>query len=433
MSNVKYLPIKSKLFENNRKNFVKKLKKNSIAIFHSNDEMPRSADQVYDFKQDPDLFYLSGIDQEQTALILFPEHPNKAYREILFVRETSEHIKVWEGYKLTKDQAAKNSGIKTIKWAHEFDTILNMVVNAADNIYLNLNEHDRSGSKQVPYKSLRFAKEMKEKFPLHEFDRAAPIMADLRAVKSKEEVELMQKACDITEKGVRRILKFIKPGVMEYEIEAELTHEFLSNRSAGHAYHPIIASGADACILHYGNNNKKCKDGDLILMDFGAEYANYRSDLTRTFPVNGKFTARQKAVYNGVLRAFRTAEKNLVPGKTMADINKAVSKVLEEECIKLKLFTKADLKKQKHPFQLLKKYFPHGNSHHIGLDVHDVGDRHMKIKPGMVFTNEPGLYLWDEGIGVRIENDFLVTKGKPIDLMANIPIEIKDIERLMKK
>jgi len=385
------------------------------------------------FRQNADLLYLSGIDQEETILLLFPDCPNPNYKEALFLKKTNEHIAVWEGHKYTKEEAEQASGIKNIYWNEEFEKVFPMLMNWAEHCYLNLNEHDRYVH-AVPYRDLRFAKEVQGKYPLHKTERSAPILSKLRSIKLEVEIELIKKACEITEKAFRRVLKFVKPGVMEYEIEAEITHDFLRNRATGHAYSPIIASGKNACVLHYISNNQKCKDGDLLLMDFGAEYANYASDLTRTIPVNGKFSKRQKDVYTAVLKVMKGASKMLVPGNTIEKYHQEVGKLMEEELIKLKLLKASDVKKQDKKNPLYKKYFMHGTSHHLGLDVHDFGTRFFEpIQAGMVFTCEPGIYIPKEKIGIRIENDLLVTNKRPIDLMATIPIEVEEIEALMKK
>lgn len=429
---MKYHPIPSHLFIENRKKFVAQIKPKSIAIFNSNDEMPFKGDQTFKFTQQPDLFWLSGIDQEQTILIVFPDSPLPQYREILFVRKTSEHIAIWEGHKYTKDEAIAASGIKTVLWTEDFESVVPMLMHHADSCYLNINENDRQAW-NVPYKDLRFANEWKQRFTTHLFERSGPIMARLRAVKSDEEIKLMQAAMDITEKAFRRVLKFVKPGVMEYEIEAEIIHEFTRKRATGHAYYPIIASGASACVLHYNDNNKSCNDGDLILMDFGAEYANYAADLTRTIPVNGKFTPRQRDVYEAVLRVMRAATKMLVPGNTIEKYHKEVGNLMEAELLGLGLISKEDIKKQNPDWPAYKKYFMHGTSHFLGLDVHDIGNKYEPMKAGMVFTCEPGIYIPEESIGIRIENDILITTKEPIDLMAAIPVEADEIEELMAK
>ena len=427
---MKYKQIDKQLFIENRKKLAPLLDKGSLAIFNANDVMPTNADGTMAFRQNNDLFWLSGVDQEESLLLLYPENPNEKEREILFLKETSALIAIWEGEKLTKDNAFNTSGIKTVYWLEELEGKLKELVGKADTVYLNKNMHSRSTS-QVQTRDDRFRLMIEEKFIGKEIKEVAPIMHELRYVKSEIEISLMQKACDITEKGFRRILPFIKPGVMEYEIEAELMHEFLRNRSAGFAYQPIIGSGIDSCVLHYIENNKICKDGDILLMDFGAEYANYASDLTRTVPVNGRFSKRQKAVYNAVLHVMKEATNMLVPGTIFKDYNLEVSKIMESELIKLGLLDKHDVQKQDAENPLYKKYFMHGTSHSIGLDVHDVGSFESPMKEGMVFTCEPGIYILEESLGVRLENDILITADGPNDLMKNIPIEADEIEGLM--
>lgn len=429
---MKYLPINPELFINNRKNFLKMTAQNSVAIFCSNDEMPRNGDQFYPFRQNSDFFYLTGIDQEKSILLLAPDCPNPKYREVLFLIETNELISIWYGHKYTKEEATLTSGIKTVMWLDQYDAVLREVMSTTENIYLNTNENIRFSS-EVPYKELRFAKEIKEKYPSHNYFRSAPILAKLRTVKSDIEVKLISKACEITEKAFRRVLSFVKPDVMEYEIEAEITHEFIRNRATGHSYSPIIASGRNACVLHYPDNNQKCKDGDLLLMDFGAEYANYAGDLSRTIPVNGKFSQRQKDCYNAVLRVMKQAIKKLVIGNTIDAYHAEVCKLMEQEMIGLGLFTEEDVKKQAPDKPLFFKYYMHGTSHFMGLDVHDVGSKQEPLRAGMVFSCEPGLYILEENIGIRIENDILVTENGPVDLMATIPIEVEEIEALMAK
>ncbi|MGV3505208.1 MAG: aminopeptidase P N-terminal domain-containing protein [Adhaeribacter sp.] len=428
---MRYEQINPELFVYNRQNFVKHLQPCSLAVFHSNDVMPTNADGTMAFRQNNDLLYLSGVDQEESILLLFPEAKEERNREILFIRETNDHILTWEGYKLTKDQARQVSGIRSIFWTSEFKQVLNTLMAEAENVYLNTNEHLRAVV-EVETRDARFIKWCRETYPLHNYKRLAPIMHQLRAVKSEVEIELIRQACRITEQGFRRILSFVKPGVMEYEIEAELYHEFLRNRSRGPAYGSIIASGANACILHYVDNNRECKDGDVLLMDFAAEYGNYASDLSRSIPVNGTFTKRQKEVYNAVLHVFKTARNMLVPGNTLDQYHAFVGTVMQHELIKLGLLNESDVKHQDPEKPLYKKYFMHGTSHFLGLDVHDVGNKYRPFEPGMVFTCEPGIYIREEGLGIRLENDILVTANGPVDLMENIPLEAEDIERLMK-
>ncbi|MBC8511245.1 MAG: aminopeptidase P N-terminal domain-containing protein [Cryomorphaceae bacterium] len=427
---MKYLPIDNQLFINNRKKFSTKLATNTIAIFNANDVMPTNADGTMPFRQNNDLFWLSGVDQEESVLVIFPDHTDESQREILFLKETNEHIAIWEGAKLTKEGALKTAGIKTVYWLNELEGKIAELIGKCNGIYLNKNIHSRSAS-AVETRDDRFRKMIADKFSETTIHEVAPVMHELRAVKSNFEIKLMQNACDITEKGLRRILPFIKPGVTEYEIEAELMHEFLKNRSNGFAYQPIIGSGVDSCVLHYIDNNKACKDGDILLMDFGAEYANYASDLTRTIPVNGKFTNRQKAVYNSVLLVMKEATNMLRPGTIFKEYNAEIGRIMELELIKLGLLDKHDVQKQDAKSPLFKQYFMHGTSHYLGLDVHDVGDFDWPMKEGMVFTCEPGIYILEEKLGIRLENDILVTANGPDDLMKNIPIEAEEIEHLM--
>lgn len=426
---MKYQALDNQLFINNRARFIAQMKPNAIAIFTSNDVMPRNGDSAFKFRQSSDLFYLTGLDQEETFLVLFPDSPVEAFKEVAYVRETNEHIAVWEGEKYTKEKAREISGIQTISWNDQFmNASLKAMINQASTIYFNLNENDRAESK-VATQDARLLSDLKMLFPLHHFERAAVILSKLRAIKQDEEIKTMQTACDITEKAFRKVLNVVKPGIMEYEVEAEIIAEFIRNRANGHAYEPIIASGANACVLHYIENNKVCQDGDLLLMDFGAEYANYAADLTRTIPVNGRFSARQKEVYNACLMVHKEANKLLNPGITLNEYNTAVKKVMQSALIDIRLIDKAADQKTKDALTL--KYFPHGTSHFLGLDVHDIGNRYLKIEENMCFTIEPGIYIREEGIGIRIENDFIVKSGENIDLMKNIPIEIEEIENLM--
>lgn len=427
---MKYLPIDKSLFVQNRVKFTEMLKPKSLAIFNSNDIMPTNADGTMPFRQNNDLLYLSGIDQEESILLLFPDSPDEKHREILFLKETSELIAIWEGHKYTKEEAIATSGIKTIYWISQFEQILYSLTGFANNVYLNKNEHLRASS-EVQTRDDRFLDWFKEKYPLHDLQRSAPIMHHLRAIKSDIEISLLQKACDITEKGFRRILKFVKPGVMEYEIEAEFLHEFVKNRSNGFAYSPIIASGANACVLHYIDNNAPCNAGDVILFDVGAEYSNYNADMSRAIPVSGRFSARQKAVYQSVRTVMKAAMDMLKPGNSIPDYHKEVGKIMEQELISLKLLDKTDVKNQSPESPLYKKYFMHGTSHHLGLDVHDVGDMYRKFEPGMVFTVEPGIYIRKENLGIRLENDIVIQKNGIFDLMKNLPIEAEEIEDIM--
>ena len=430
---MKYLPINAALFSINRESFVKQMVEGALAVFNSNDIFPISADSSMPFQQHRDIFHLSGVDQEESILVLFPSASNPAHREILFLKETSELIAIWEGEKLTKSTAFEVSGIKTVYWLQQFPVIFKQVMAECSAIYVNTNEHLRA-STVVETREDRFIKTVKNDYPAHHVLKSAPIMHRIRSIKHPIEIDLMQTACNITEAGFRRLLGFVKPGVWEYEIEAELSHEFLRNRSKGFAYTPIIASGKNACVLHYIENNQQCKDGDVILLDVAAEYANYSSDLTRCIPVSGRFTKRQKDVYNAVLHVKKEAEKLLLPGVIMADYHKTVGLFMEEQLVKLQLISLDDIKNQKADWPAYKKYFMHGTSHFIGLDTHDVGLWHEPIKAGMVFTCEPGIYIPEEGLGIRLEDDLLVQKtGAPFNLMGNIPLEAEAIEDLMNR
>jgi len=429
---MKYPTIADSLFLINRKNFVSRIKPASIAIFHSNDEYPRSGDQTFIFKQNPDFFYLTGIDQEQSILLLFPDCPNSQYKEVLFLRQTNEHIAVWEGHKYTKEEARRASGIENIYWLSEFDTILHSIINYAENIYINTNENDRYAH-TVPYRDIRMLETLRSKYPLHHYERSAPIMRDLRAVKSGIEIELTKKACAITRDAFLRVLKFTKPGVAEYEIEAEIIHEYTRQRATGHAYNPIIGSGKNAVVLHYIDNNAICRDGEVLLLDTGAEYANYNADMTRSIPVNGRFTKRQREVYDAVLRVMREATKMLIAGTVWNDYHDEVGKIMTTELIGLGLLTKHDVEKQDPKMPAYKKYFMHGTSHHLGLDVHDFASRYKPFEAGNILTCEPGIYIPAEGLGIRLENNILITKDGNIDLMADIPVEAEEIEEIMNR
>jgi len=427
---MRYQTIDSTLFVNNRQKLIPHLTRNSLAVFNSNDIMPTNADGTMPFKQNNDLFWLSGIDQEESILLIYPDNKNKQEREVLFVKETSELIAIWEGAKLSKDAAFKVSGIKTVYWLTNFKSKFEELISECNTIYLNKNTHARSNSK-VQTRDDRFRDMITKEYPNKEILEAAPIMHKLRSIKTTKEIDLLKEACKITEKGFRRILPFIRPGVMEYEIEAELIHEFINNKSKGFAYQPIIGSGVNSCVLHYIDNNNTCVDGDILLMDFGAEYANYASDMTRTVPVNGRFSKRQREVYNAVLYVMKEATKMLTVGTKLKDYNVEVGKLMESELIKLNLLDRHDVQKQDAKNPLYKKYFMHGTSHYLGLDVHDVGDFDWPIKEGMVFTCEPGIYIQEEKLGVRLENDILITTEGPEDLMKSIPIEVDEIEDLM--
>jgi Xaa-Pro aminopeptidase len=428
---MKYDRIDSNLYIANRKKFTERMTANTLAVFNSNDIFPISADSTMPFQQHRDILYLSGVDQEESILVLFPNASNPAHREVLFLKETSDLIAVWEGEKLTKETAFLTSGIKTVYWLQQFPTIFKQMMAEAQGMYLNTNEHLRANT-EVETREDRFIKQVKLDYPAHQVHKSAPIMHKIRSIKEAVELELMQRACKITEAGVRRLLAFIKPGVWEYEIEAELAHEFLRNRSKGFAYTPIVASGKNACVLHYIENNQQCQDGDVILLDVGAEYANYSSDLTRCLPVNGRFNARQKAVYNAVLHVKNEAQKLLVPGTIMAEYHKQVGSLMEEQLVGLGLISMDDIKTQNPDWPAYKKYFMHGTSHFLGLDTHDVGIWHEPISAGMVFTCEPGIYIPEEGLGIRLEDDLVVqSSGAPFNLMGDIPIEAEAIEDLM--
>ncbi len=428
---MKYHKIDSQLFIKNRKNFASEMKPNSLAIFNSNDTYPISADSTMPFEQQRDLFYLSGVDQEASVLMLFPDCPNENFREILFVTETNDHIAVWEGAKLTKEMALETSGIKTVYWLQDLEKVLFEMTTYCDTFYINTNEHYRANT-ETETREDRFTKRLLAKYPAHAVAKSNPILQRLRSVKDPIELALMQQACDITGKGFRRILDFIKPGVFEYEIEAELLHEFVRNRSKGFSYTPIIASGNNANVLHYVENNQECKAGDLILFDVAAEYANYKSDLSRTVPVSGTFTKRQKAVYNAVNHVKKEATKMLLPGTLWKEYHVEVGQLMTSELLKLGLLDKADVQNEDKNWPAYKKYFMHGTSHHIGLDTHDYGLLHEPMQANNVFTVEPGIYLPKEGFGIRLEDDVVVQeKGAPINLMGNIPIDADEIEDIM--
>ena len=428
---MKYDRIDKALYIHNRERFVNLMQDNALAVFNSNDIYPVSADSTMPFQQHRDILHLSGVDQEESILVIAPNATKPEHREILFLRETNEHIAIWEGAKLNKEQAFEVSGIKTVYWLKDFDRVFKELMSETAFIYLNTNEHLRADT-TVETREDRFIKKVKADYPAHQTVRSAPIMHEIRSIKHPIEIELMQHACNLTKAGIERLLKFIKPGVWEYEIEAELLHEFVRQRSNGFAYTPIVASGASACVLHYIENNAQCKDGDVILLDVGAEYANYASDLTRSFPVNGRYTDRQKAVYNAVLRVKKAAEQLLVPGTMLAEYHKEVGKLMESELIDLKLIDKTDVKNQDPNWPAYKKYFMHGTSHYIGLDTHDIGPWNKPMKAGMVFTCEPGIYIPDENLGIRLEDDLVVQEsGAPLNLMGSIPIQADEIEDIM--
>ena len=423
--------IDAALFKLNRKNFMGAMEPGTLAVFNSNDIFPISADSTMPFQQHRDILFLSGVDQEESIVVLFPNAKNPNQREVLFLKETSELIAIWEGEKLDKKRALEVSGISSVHWLQDFPTVFKQMMAEASGIYLNTNEHLRANT-EVETREDRFIKKVKIDYPTHQTHKSAPILHRLRSVKHSLEIDLMQKACAITKAGIHRLLNFIKPGVWEHHIEAELSHEFLMRSSRGFAYTPIIASGKNACVLHYIENNKECFDGDVILLDVGAEYANYASDLTRCIPVSGTFTARQKEVYNSVLHVKNEAEKLLVPGTMMSEYHKQVGLLMEEQLVKLKLISLSDIKSQNPDWPAYKKYFMHGTSHFIGLDTHDVGLWNEPIKAGMAFTCEPGIYIPEENLGIRLEDDLVVQeKGAPLNLMSEIPLEADEIEDLM--
>ncbi len=429
---MRYAPLSAATYREHRARFRPLMEKGGLAIFHSNDIMPTSADGSMPFKQASDLFYLTGIDQEETILLLFPDAVDPKDREILFVRETSELLAIWEGAKFSQKEATELSGIATVLWTSSYEATIKRLVPQCEHLYLNSNEHLRQGN-EVETREERKNKETRAQFPLHSVKRSAPIMHRIRSRKTKEEVEQIQRAIAITGKAFERVCGFVKPGVKEYAIEAEITHEFIRNGSRGHAYTPIIASGYNACVLHYITNDQVCNDGDVILMDFGCEYGGYASDLTRCVPVNGRFTKRQRAVYDAVLRVKNEATQLLRPGTLMADYHKQVGKIMESELIGLGLIDKNDVAKQDPEKPLYKKYFMHGTSHFLGLDVHDVGLWNEMIQPDMVFTVEPGIYIREEKLGIRLENNILTTRDNPIDLFADIPVEADAVEEIMNR
>ena len=428
---MKYHQIDRNLFINNRAKLTAQMKPNSVAVFNSNDIYPVSADSSLPFEQHRDIFYLSGVDQEESILLLFPDAPYAHLKEVLFLKETNEHIAIWEGEKLTKDRADEVSGIKSVIWLQDFHKTLKEVMAYAETMYINTNEHYRAAI-ETETREARFVKWWKENYPAHKVEKANPILQRIRSIKEKEELDLIQEACNITEKGYRRVLKFVKPNVTEYEIEAEFAHEFIRNRSKGFAYTPIIASGNNANVLHYIENNQACKAGDLILLDVGAEYANYSSDMTRIVPVSGRFTQRQKEVYNAVLRVKNEATKMLTVGNFWKQYHVEVGKIMTSELLGLGLIDSADVQNENPEWPAYKKYFMHGTSHHMGLDTHDYGLLHEPMKANMVFTVEPGIYIPAEGFGIRIEDDVVIQPdGEPFNLMRNIPIEVEEIESIM--
>lgn len=426
---MKYQRIDSSLFVRNRQKVISKLKKDSLVILVSNDEMPRSGDQTFPYRQNPALYYLTGIDQEDTMLILCPNHPIDSMREILFLKKTNEHIAVWNGHKYTKEEGSEISGIKNIKWNDEFWNVVRELMIYSRNTYLNIPENARFTTSVMTYER-RFAKALMKEFPLHKYRRFAPIIDLIRVVKDEEELKIMEKACEITSSAFQKAVSAVKPGAMEYEVEAEIIAEITRKGGNGHSFTPIVAGGKNTCVLHYIENDKELRDGDLLLMDFGAEYAHYAGDLTRTIPVNGKYSPRQKEVYQACLNVYKEAKKMFVPGNTINKLHAEVCKIMEKELIKVGLFTQAEADNQDPENPLFKKYFMHGTSHFMGIDVHDVGTKDMVFQKGMVLSCEPGIYIPEEGIGIRIETD-MVVDDKPIDLMENVPVEIEEIEAMM--
>ena len=429
---MKNLPLNPEIFISNRKRFVEKMKPDSIAIFVSNDEVPRNGDAIYHFQQNSDLYWLSGIQQEDSMVILFPDNPDKKYREVLVLVRPNELKEKWDGKRLRREEATAISGMQTIVWLDSLDGLLQPWIHLADNIYLDSNENDRKAS-LVRSRDYRYIDEMKARYPLHNYERAAKIMKELRAVKTEQEIEVVKKAIEITGNTFKRVMQFVRPGVMEYEIEAEIVHSFLSQRADGEAYGSIIASGDRARTLHYVSNNQECKDGELILMDFGALYGGYAADLTRTIPVNGKFTPRQKEIYNACLHLHNYAKSLLKPGISIVDYTEKVGDEATAQFMKIGLLKEEDFKNEDGDNRAYRKYLYHGISHHLGIDVHDLGTRTEPIQEGMLFTVEPGIYIEEEGIGIRIENNVWITKNGNIDLFEGIPITVEEIEASMKK
>jgi Xaa-Pro aminopeptidase len=429
---MKTIHISPSLFARNRQRLILSLKKNSLVIVHSNDEMSRTADQYFPFRQNSDLFYLTGINQEKTTLLLAPGHDDESMREILVIRRSNPKLETWEGHKLAREEAGLISGIKNVKYEDEIDSLIAPVMMQADSVYLNLPEHLKF-IPELPGRDIRKGEELMRKFPAHHYERLAPIMRDLRVSKSEEEISLIREAVNITRKAFLNTLQTVRPGMMEYEIEAQVTHDFIKEGARGHAYQPIIACGANACILHYIDNNDTCSDGQLLLMDFGAEYGNYAADCTRTFPVNGKFTTRQRDLYNSVLEVFKFARSLMVPGFTINKLHQEVCRKFEAEHLRLGLYNAQDIKKQDKENPLYQQYYMHGTTHFLGLDVHDVGSKDQEFRPGMVLTCEPGIYIPAEQTGIRLENNILITRDGNVDLMKDIPIEPDEIEELMKR
>ncbi len=428
---MRYVKINKSFFKKNRDMLSKQMFNDAVALFFSNDQCPRNGDQYYSFRQNSTFFYLTGIEQEKSILLLAPDCPNESLQQALFLLKPEKNMEIWEGHKLTKNEAQNISGIKNVFWLDDFDVSLKEVLSYFDNVFLNTNEYIKF-LPEIGSREERLGKKLQQQYPLHHYHRVAPLIIKQRLIKSKEEIEILKKACEITNKAFRKVLQFVRPDVWEFEVEAEVTYEFNRNRASGHGYAPIIASGKNACTLHYIENDNRCVNDELLLMDFGAEYANYTADMSRTIPVNGQFNARQKACYNAVLNVMKEVKKMYVPGNTINDINKKADNLMEKEMINLGLFTQEEVNNQPENAPLFKKYFMHGTSHFLGLDVHDVGSKTEPLMPGMVLTCEPGLYIAEENMGIRIENDILITNAEPVDLMADFPIEIDEIEELMK-
>ena len=421
---MRYERLDKTIFRSNRRRFTSEMKPGSMAVFHANDRMPKSGDQYFPFRQQADFFRLTGIDQEDCVLLIFPEAPKKEYREILFIKHTNDHIAVWEGPKLSKEESKEISGIESIYWTNQFEQIFQPLLYQSEGLYLNVAENGRFKS-PVKSKDHRFALHVKEQYPLHNLERAQPILHNISMIKSLAEISIMKRACEITSRAFLRVLSVVKPGMVEYELEAEIIKQFIQEGANGHAYEPIIASGESACILHYTQNNREIKDGSLILMDFGADYANFNADLSRTIPANGRFNERQKQVYQATLNVFKAAKAMYLPGQTLAEIQKEVEEIMGHELKNLGLLDHSDDK------EAIQKYFMHGVGHHLGIDVHDPSDRNAPLQHGMVITCEPGIYIPEEKLGVRIENDIMISDNGPVDLMADIPIEIEEIEEIM--
>jgi len=428
----RYTAPPARLFEGNRRKFAGQMLPGTCAAFWSNDLLASNADAHYNFQQDSNMYYLSGIDQEDCVLLIFPDAPKEEMREILFVKQTSEKIQIWEGWKYSREEATAASGIQTVKYLNEFEQVLRTCVSYSSGLYLDYNENDKQSHISVSA-SLRYAEKIRKEFPSQNLLRAAPVLTHLRMLKSQEEVAQIQKACEITGNAFRRVLRTIRPDVMEIEVEAEIAHEFIRSGASGPAYSSIIASGKNACVLHYTGNSEVCKEGDILLMDFGAEYGNYSADLSRSVPVNGRFSKRQRDVYDAVLRVMKQAKSALVPGSKLDDYQEQVGEWMTAELLGLGLMTKTDIQLQDPAWPAYKKYFMHGTSHHIGLDTHDLSDRYKPFAAGMVLTVEPGIYIPEENMGIRIENDILITESGNTDLMAGIPIEAQEIEQIMNE